>query len=152
MPSTDKLGPQTNIEFAGTDDPGDLSSDVRLSPLLAAELAALDQGQRAAAMHNGNLAILAGPGAGKTRTLVARVGYMLAITSEHRGVAAITYTDATAREVSHRLRKLGMSPGRRLASRTVHAFCLHHILLPYGGLAGHPLPADFQVLDNPDPL
>jgi DNA helicase-2/ATP-dependent DNA helicase PcrA len=91
--------------------------------------------------------ILAGPGAGKTRTLVARVGYLLASTSEHRGVAAITYTDAAARELSARLTKLGLRPGRRLASRTVHAFCLQHVL-PYGKIAGHPLPTDFQVLDQ----
>ena len=98
-------------------------------------------------MHDGNLVVLAGPGAGKTRTLVARVGYLLAIISEHRGVAAITFTDAAASEISARLRQLGLSPGRRLASRTIHAFCLQHVLLPYGNIADHPLPPDFQVLD-----
>lgn len=152
MPSANRFEPQASAQSDVTGDLGDTLSEVKLSPLLATELAALDKRQRAAAVHNGNLAILAGPGAGKTRTLVARVGYLLATTSEHRGVAAITYTDATAREVSYRLSKLGLSPGRRLASRTVHAFCLQYILLPYGALAGHPLPADFQVLDNPDPL
>lgn len=131
----------TDIGFA-------VPENVMLSAAMADELAALDPRQRGAAVHNGNLAILAGPGAGKTRTLVARVGYLLATTSEHRGVAAITYTDAAAQEVSTRLRRLGMSPGRRLASRTVHAFCLRHILLPYGQIAGHPLPPDFEVLDT----
>lgn len=78
---------------------------------------------------------------------MARVGYLLAAISEHRGVAAITFTDAAASEISVRLRQLGLSPGRRLASRTVHAFCLQHVLLPYGDIAGHPLPPGFQILD-----
>ena len=115
--------------------------DVLLSPLLAAEIAALHPRQLGAALHDGNLVVLAGPGAGKTRTLVARVGYLLAAISEHRGVAAITFTDAAASEVSARLRQLGLSPGRRLASRTVHSFCLQHVLLPYGDIAGSPAAA-----------
>lgn len=119
-----------------------------LSPALAAEIAALHPRQRDAALRDGNVVMLAGPGSGKTRTLVARVGYLLATTSEHRGVAAVTYTDAAARELGARLRRLGLTPGRRLASRTVHAFCLHHVLLPYGKIASRPLPPDFQVLDQ----
>jgi DNA helicase II / ATP-dependent DNA helicase PcrA len=116
--------------------------------LLAAEFAALHPRQLEAALHDGNLVVLARPGAGKTRTLVARVGYLLAATCEHRGVAAITFTDAAASEVSARLRRLGLSPGRRLARRTVHSFCLQHVLRPYGDIAGHPLPSSFQVLDD----
>lgn len=135
-------------ECAITDAHPTVYENVMFSSAMAAELAALDPRQRRAAIHDGNLAILAGPGAGKTRTLVARVGYLLATTSERRGVAAITYTDAAAREVGTRLRRLGMSPGRRLASRTVHAFCLQHILLPYGQISGYPLSPDFEVLDD----
>ena len=71
-------------------------ADVLLSPLLADEIATLHRRQRQAVTHHGNLVVLAGPGAGKTRTLVARVGYLLAEISEHRGVAAITFTDAAA--------------------------------------------------------
>jgi DNA helicase-2/ATP-dependent DNA helicase PcrA len=140
---TNLFDPVADREPVARPDP----SQVMLASSLATELAVLHPGQRAAATHDGNLVILAGPGAGKTRTLVARVGYLLAVTSPHRGVAAITYTDAAAREVTARLRRLGLSPGRRLASRTVHAFCLQHILLPYGDIAGHPVPPGFQVLD-----
>jgi DNA helicase II / ATP-dependent DNA helicase PcrA len=136
---------EANAGNGGTDPQ---PADVLLSPLLATEFTELHPRQREAALHDGDLVVLAGPGAGKTRTLVARVGYLLAIISEHRGVAAITFTDAAAAEISARLRQLGLSPGRRLASRTVHSFCLQHVLLPYGAIAGHPLPPDFQVLDG----
>ncbi|WP_433294325.1 ATP-dependent helicase [Actinoplanes sp. CA-030573] len=121
------------------------AAEIMLSAALADEIAALHPRQREAALHEGDVVILAGPGSGKTRTLVARVGYLLATTGEHRGVAAITYTDAAARELSSRLRKMGLALGRRLASRTVHAFCLNHVLRPYGRIAGRPLPADFRV-------
>lgn len=118
-----------------------------LPPALAAEIRALHPDQREAATHHGNLTVLAGPGAGKTRTLVAHVGYLLATTSRHRGVAAITYTEAAAHETTARLHTLGLRPGRRLSSTTVHAFCLHHILRPYGQLIGDRLPEDLTIPD-----
>ncbi|MFD4231382.1 ATP-dependent helicase [Streptomyces sp. NPDC058545] len=118
---------------------------ILLPPALAAELTSLHPDQRDAATHHGNIAVLAGPGAGKTRTLVARVGYLLATTSRHRGVAALTYTEAAAHEATVRLQHLGLRPGRRLSSTTVHAFCLHHILRPYGRLIGDPLPENLTI-------
>ncbi|MFE2565910.1 ATP-dependent helicase [Streptomyces mirabilis] len=120
-----------------------------LPPALAAELGALHPDQRAAATQPGNIAVLAGPGAGKTRTLVARVGYLLATTSRHRGVAALTYTETAAHETTVRLQHLGLRAGRRLSSTTVHAFCLHHILRPYSRLIGDPLPEDLAIPDAP---
>ncbi|MFF3910532.1 UvrD-helicase domain-containing protein [Streptomyces sp. NPDC001848] len=120
-----------------------------LPPALAAELGALHPDQRAAALHHGNITVLAGPGAGKTRTLVARIGYLLATTtSRHRGVAALTYTETAAHETTVRLRRLGLRPDRRLSSTTVHAFCLHHVLRPYGRLIRDPLPEDLAIPDS----
>ncbi|MFJ4969808.1 ATP-dependent helicase [Streptomyces sp. NPDC088755] len=121
---------------------------LRLPAALAREIADLHPDQRQAAQHEGNLVLVAGPGSGKTRTLVARVGHLLASTSSHRGVAAITYTDAAASEVTSRLRGLGMHPGRRLASRTVHGFCMHHILRPYARFTHVPFTDDLTVLEE----
>lgn len=127
----------------------DSLADVFLPAALAAELTELHPRQRAAALHQGPLVVLAGPGAGKTRTLVARVGYLLAhVVSEHRGVAAITYTDAAAAELAVRLERLGVRPGRRLATRTVHSFCLQHILRPYGEFSGQEPAENTQIIDD----
>ncbi|MFE4492464.1 ATP-dependent helicase [Streptomyces niveus] len=120
----------------------------RLPATLAQEIAGLHPEQREAAQHQGNLVVRAGPGAGKTRTLVARVGYLLATLSRHRSVAAITFTDATATEVSRRLRRLGVSSGRRVTSATIHSFCLQHILRPYARLTDTPFPQDLSVCDT----
>ncbi|GAA4101092.1 ATP-dependent helicase [Actinomadura miaoliensis] len=130
------------------DQPGPGSAALRLPPALAQEIANLHPQQRQAVRHQGNLVLVAGPGAGKTRTLVARVGHLLATTSPHRGVAAITYTEAAASEVTSRLRTLGMRPGRRLASRTVHSFCLHHILRPYARFTNVPFADNLTILDD----
>ncbi|MET9142086.1 ATP-dependent helicase [Streptomyces parvulus] len=117
----------------------------RLPAALATEFAKLTDEQREAASHQGSLVLRAGPGAGKTRALVARVGYLLATTSRHRSVAAITFTDAAATEVTQRLRHLGLPGGRRISSSTIHSFCMRHILLPYAHFTDTPLPDDFTV-------
>ncbi|MEJ8673027.1 ATP-dependent helicase [Streptomyces sp. MS1.AVA.1] len=104
--------------------------------------------QREAASHQGNLVVLAGPGAGKTRTLVARIGYLLATVSRHRSVAAITFTDTAATEVGVRLRRLGMPGGRRVASNTIHGFCLRHILRPYARFTDVLFPDQVTVSDD----
>ncbi|WP_211121239.1 UvrD-helicase domain-containing protein [Streptomyces yatensis] len=123
-------------------------AEPRLPAALAKEIAGLHPEQRDAAQHIGNLVLRAGPGAGKTRTLVARIGYLLATTSRHRSVAAITFTDAAAAEVSARLRRLGVPGGRRVASMTIHSFCLQHILRPYARFTDVPFPEGVTVCED----
>ncbi|GII56131.1 hypothetical protein Pth03_45200 [Planotetraspora thailandica] len=120
------------------------------SAALAAELAALNDEQREAAQHLGNLAVLAGPGSGKTRTLVTKIGYLLAARqiSPWRSIAAIAYARSAAREVTMRLRSLGITPGRQLVSSTLHSWCLGSILRPYGPLVGVPVPGPGSIIDE----
>ncbi|MFF4308435.1 UvrD-helicase domain-containing protein [Streptomyces sp. NPDC001601] len=125
--------------------PEPVAAEVRLPAALAREFAGLSPEQRQAAWHQGDLVVRAGPGAGKTRTLVARIGYLLATISRHRSVAAITFTDAAAAEIGVRLRRLGMPSGRRISSGTIHSFCLRHVLIPYARFTDVPLPEDVVV-------
>ncbi|MET9244936.1 ATP-dependent helicase [Nonomuraea sp. NPDC003709] len=120
---------------------------------LAVELAALNDEQREAAQHLGNLVVLAGPGSGKTRTLVVKIGYLLATRqiSPWQSIAAITYTRSAAREVTTRLRSLGFTPGRQLISSTLHSWCLGNILRPYGPLVGVPAPGPGSIIDEKSP-
>ncbi|MFB8176069.1 ATP-dependent helicase [Streptomyces sp. NPDC055966] len=120
-----------------------------LRRVLAKEIEELNDGQKEAVIHKGNLVVLAGPGSGKTRTLVARVGYLLETqVPAHRGVAAITYTNHAAREIVDRLGRLGMRPGNRLASSTLHSWCLTHVLRPYSELVGRTSPDDLVIVDD----
>ncbi|MGW8490065.1 ATP-dependent helicase [Streptomyces sp. NPDC055886] len=120
-----------------------------ISSNLAAEIEELNEDQRRSVLQDGDLVVRAGPGSGKTRTLVARVGYLLETQiSRYRGVAAITYTRSAAREIAERLERFGITPGRRLTASTVHSWCLRSILQPYGQLVGLPDPEQEFLIDN----
>lgn len=122
---------------------------VRVPPGLSDEFAALNQRQRDAVLHEGSGVVRAGSGSGKTRTLAAKVAYLLAtVVPARQGVAALTYTNQAAREVTRRLGRLGLRPGRRLVSRTVHSWCLANILHPYARLTGTPMPDTGGVIDD----
>ncbi|MER7247005.1 ATP-dependent helicase [Kribbella sp. NPDC000426] len=118
----------------------DPSQKFRLPRLLADDIQEMDQEQQAAVIAPGNLVIIAGPGSGKTRTLVARAGYLLSTTiSPFRGLAAITYTNQAALELQQRLSRLGILQPRRLVAGTVHSFCLSQVL-PYADLVDVKVP------------
>ncbi|MGB8939109.1 MAG: ATP-dependent helicase [Streptomyces sp.] len=126
-----------------------MTNHPRVRPVLAREILLLNEDQQEAATHDGDLVVLAGPGSGKTRTLVARVGYLLETgNSRSRGVAAITYTNHAAREISDRLAQLGISASGRLTAGTLHSWCLSNILRPYATLVGMRHPDRLTVLDD----
>ncbi|KAJ6122853.1 hypothetical protein N7512_005318 [Penicillium capsulatum] len=95
------------------------------------------------------LQVLAPPGSGKTKTLTARVAYLLS----HHGylpqdVICCTFTIKASREMRERLAKL---IGERLESRlilgTFHSICRRY-LVKYGYLIG--LPKGFGIADSDD--
>jgi DNA helicase-2/ATP-dependent DNA helicase PcrA len=59
--------------------------------------------------------------------------------------ACITYSQECARELSRRLEPLGLRDAENLFVGTVHGFCLRHLILPYGRLAGLPIPNPLTV-------
>ena len=98
-------------------------------------------GQWAAYESQGHCVVLAGPGSGKTKTLVLKLARILAEdVRAPRGVACITYSQECARELTRRLEALGLRDASNLFVGTVHGFCLRHILMPYARLAGLDLP------------
>src|SRR5512139_2451563 len=110
-----------------------MSTPSGLTPILTAELNRLNDRQRQAALHPESQVVRAGPGSGKTRTLVAKAAYLLeAHIPTRQGLAAITYTRPAAQEIAHRLDRLGVRTGRRLTAGTLHSWCLNSVLRPYG--------------------
>ena len=74
------------------------------------------------------VAVVAGPGTGKTKTLVARIAYLV----EQRGVrpdeiTAVTFTNQAAAEMRERLEQRlgGKRAVRNMSIGTFHAICLH---------------------------
>jgi DNA helicase II / ATP-dependent DNA helicase PcrA len=95
----------------------------------------LNDPQKEAVRHDGHTVVLAGPGSGKTATLALKVGHLLADRiAAPQGVACVTYNNDAVREFTSRLAQLGLRPGRRLYTGTVHSFCLNRVLRPFGRL------------------
>lgn len=111
----------------------------------AADLAG-NPGQRAAYESTGHCVVLAGPGSGKTKTLVLKLARIMAEdVRAPRGAACITYSQECARELTRRLERLGLREAPNLFIGTVHGFCLRHLLMPYGRLANLPVPFPISV-------
>ena len=105
-----------------------------------------NQAQQAAYDSTGHCVVLAGPGSGKTKTLVLKLARIMA-EGVHvpRGAACITYSHECARELTRRLERLGLREATNLFVGTVHGFCLRHLLMPYGRLADLPAPFPLTV-------
>jgi ATP-dependent DNA helicase Rep/DNA helicase-2/ATP-dependent DNA helicase PcrA len=97
----------------------------------------------------GNCVVLAGPGAGKTKTITIKIARLL---SEEvrppRRLACITYSNACVGELLARLRKLGVADENRLRLATVHSFCLTEVVLPFAQMAEMAV-ADPIVIASP---
>lgn len=103
-------------------------------------------GQLAAYNSAGHCVVLAGPGSGKTKTLILKLARILAEDVQvPRGVACITYSHECARELKRRLERLKLREAANLFIGTVHGFCLRHLLMPYARLAGLPVPYPIKV-------
>jgi DNA helicase-2/ATP-dependent DNA helicase PcrA len=106
------------------------------APAEAGILGGLDPDQRAAAaVTEGPLLVIAGPGTGKTRTLTHRIAHLVA----ERGVPpekilAITFTRRAADEMRERLAALLGETGARVAAMTFHALG-SSLLAEYGDRA-----------------
>ncbi|OQD87124.1 hypothetical protein PENANT_c006G02519 [Penicillium antarcticum] len=110
----------------------------------------LNHAQREAVTSSGSiLQVLAPPGSGKTKTLTARVAYLLS----HHGyqpqdVICCTFTIKASREMRERLAKLiGGKSESRLILGTFHSICRRY-LVKYGYLIG--LRRGFGIADSDD--
>jgi DNA helicase II / ATP-dependent DNA helicase PcrA len=88
-------------------------------------LAALNPEQRRAVEQiEGPVAVIAGPGTGKTQLLAARIGQILTETDTlPQAILCLTYTDAAAHEMRERLLKIIGSDAHRVPISTFHSFC-----------------------------
>ena len=95
----------------------------------------LNAKQAEAYAFDGHCAVLAGPGSGKTRVLVAKVARLLTQRIDGpRGIACVTFNNEAVREMRNRLGELGFKPSKRLFIGTVHSFCLACVVAPFGHL------------------
>lgn len=111
---------------------------------------ALDPSQeRAAFAEGGPLLVDAGPGTGKTRTLTARVEYLLASGCAPAAILALTFSNRAAEEMRQRVARSAPVAAPDIWMGTFHAFGLE-LLRKYGQHVG--LSPDPTVLDPTDAL
>ncbi|HEY8346647.1 MAG TPA: UvrD-helicase domain-containing protein, partial [Symbiobacteriaceae bacterium] len=106
-------------------------------------LADLNPAQREAALHReGPLLVLAGAGAGKTRTATYRLALLLAQGVRPEQILCITFTNKAAREMRERAAALVGDAARSVMIRTFHSAALallreHLHLYPAAGRDAH---------------
>ena len=105
-----------------------------------------DQQRRAAESPAPLLTIVAGPGSGKTTTLVERVSYKLDMGTQPSDCALITFTNAAANEMAHRLSQhYGGATVKLGYCGTLHGFMLR-LLAKHGESIG--LHGNITVMDE----
>lgn len=81
--------------------------------------------QRAATHENGPLLILAGAGTGKTRTIVARITWLVSTGTPASKILAVTFTNKAAREMKERIAgMLSEEEAAEITASTFHALCV----------------------------
>lgn len=107
-----------------------------------------DKQREAVAAPRTNMLILAGAGSGKTRVLVHRIAWLLAVDKVSPfSIMAVTFTNKAAAEMRHRINALLGSDQGGMWVGTFHG--LAHRLLRAHYLDAN-LPQDFQILDSDD--
>src|ERR1051325_5909340 len=92
---------------------------------MGTDQSSLTAAQREAAEYAGGpLIVLAGPGTGKTRTMVHRIAHQVRDRNiDPECIAALTFTVKAASELRDRLAKeVGESLASRVGAHTIHAF------------------------------
>ncbi len=86
----------------------------------------LNPQQREAVMHiNGPVLILAGAGTGKTRTITARMSYMVDQGILPETILAVTFTNKAAAEMRERvIDMVADGKGKKIVMGTFHSFCV----------------------------
>ena len=104
--------------------------------------------QSAVEAEDGPQLILAGAGSGKTRTVVHRIGHLIAARgyAPHR-ILAVTFTNKAAKELQKRLSDLIGDGAGGVTSGTFHSISLR-FLRSYADVLGYP--KSFQVIDSDD--
>lgn len=115
-----------------------------------ADLDALDAEQRKAVLEgDGACLVVAGPGSGKTRTVVHRLCHQLRKGVRPESILLLTFTNKAAAEMKRRALELGGPDAGRITAGTFHSFA-NLLLRRHATAAG--LPARFTILDEDDSI
>ncbi len=104
------------------------------------------------AVHHetGPMLILAGAGTGKTRTITARIAWLISQGEDPGGIMAVTFTNKAAREMKERI--AGMveaGEAKQVTASTFHALCVRILRADAHRLGYKP---NFSIFDEGDQM
>ena len=109
-----------------------------------------DPSQNLAARHTGHPFLLqAGPGTGKTRTLVRRVKQLLAAGAAPSSILVLTFSNKAASELSERISASDPDAAAAMWIGTFHSFGLDIVRRFHDRLG---LPSDPRIIDRPESI
>ena len=111
----------------------------------------LNDKQKEAVLYNeGPLLIIAGAGAGKTKTLTTKIAFLIEEKNvSPRNILAITFTNKAAKEMKDRLFRTIGSTAKELQVSTFHSFGLKLLRENYEALG---YDKNFVIMDSDDSL
>lgn len=115
------------------------------------DLNELNDKQKEAVLYNdGPLLIIAGAGAGKTKTLTTKIAYLIEEKNvSHSNILAITFTNKAAKEMKDRIYRIIGSTAKDIQISTFHSFGLKLIRDNYNYLG---YDKNFVIMDSDDSL
>lgn len=115
------------------------------------DLENLNDKQKEAILYNdGPLLIIAGAGAGKTKTLTTKIAYLIEEKNVNpHNILAITFTNKAAKEMKDRLYLLIGDLAKKLQVSTFHSFGLKLLRENYNELG---YDKNFVIMDSDDSL
>ncbi len=129
-----------NSTFGLANDSTGATRSTSLPPLDSSQLSA-------ATVAAGPVLVSAGPGTGKTRTLIARIQHLLAHGVAPAQILALTFSNRAAAEMRSRIQAAEPGAGSSVTVTTFHGFCLELLRRHHEKLG---LPPTFTIVDDVD--
>ncbi|APZ50153.1 hypothetical protein BW721_11245 [Jeotgalibaca sp. PTS2502] len=108
-----------------------------------------DPYQSAAYEYEGNAIVKAGPGSGKTTVIIMKIKKILSEKVFYpRGLACITYSNATTNHFSKKLAEIGVFVRKNVVLSTIHSFCLKEIIIPFGDLSNSQISFPLKIMSD----
>lgn len=113
-------------------------------------LEGLNEDQKEAVInYTGPCFVVAGPGSGKTRTIISRAAYMISEGIKPENILMFTFTNKAAGEIRERIENLIGDDARGITVGTYHSIC-SRLLRKYAEYLGYR--SNFSIYDDEDKL